>query len=565
MSATVVKFSPEQVAAAANEAADPAAIVKDALDRLPTNKGAMYEDAVIEALKTIRRKSETEYLRLVTDARGCKTQLDRLTKNEGSSQTDSNLDLILSVAQSAATFAHDSEGKTIALVNTGEHQEAHLLNSPSFDRWLRGQVYAAYKIGIPEQAMRTALATLAAVGTYEGHEITTYTRCARHGDDYFIDMCDEQWRILRVSASGHQMLNQPTAYFTRFPGMRALPTLDGSADIDLLWKHVNIPPDAHTLVLTWLLDSLRPDTPYPVLELCGEMGSSKSTTQKRLRALIDPHDVPLRSRPKTIEDIHIAAANAHVVSFENLSSLTPEQQDALCILSTGGGYATRQLYTNGAEHVIQSKRPVILNGINTVATRPDLIERAVSIELPTIAADERKDEQCLEADWEKDYPRIFGGFMALFSRALAILPSVQIGKGMQKRMLDFQKLGEAVCIARGGQPGDFSSRLDQMHGDGVIRGLESYGVAGAIQMLLDRPSLPQKSKGTKAANWEGTCLQLLNALNGQQEIDRSNWPRSPRHLAGQLSRIAPGMRQIGIRIEQGRRSNKGAIIRIFQA
>ena len=565
MTAATVKFSPEQIAAAANEAADPRVIVRDALGKSPTDKGAMYEDAVIDALRAIRRKSETEYLRLVADARGYKTQLDRLTKTESDRQTDSYIDLILSVAKNAAAFAHDAEGKTFALIDTGEHQEVHILNSPSFDRWLRGQAYAEHKIGIPDQSMRTALATLAAIGTYEGRQIEAYTRCARRGDDYYIDLCDDQWRTLRISATGHQTLSQPTAFFTRFPGMRALPLPDKDADIDLLWNHVNIPPDARPLILAWLLDSLRPDTPYPVLELCGEMGSSKSTTQKRLRALIDPHDVPLRSRPKTIEDIHIAAANAHVVSFENLSGLTPEQQDAFCILSTGGGYATRQLYTNGTEHVIQSKRPVIINGINTVATRPDLIERAVSIELPTIAADNRKDEQRLESEWENDYPRIFSGLMILFSKALAILPTVQIDKGMQKRMLDFQKLGESVCIARGGKPGEFSTRLDQMHGDGIIRGLESYGVAGAIQILLARPSLPTQSIGKQTAIWEGTCLQLLTTLSGLPDIDRSNWPRSALHFSHQLSRITPGLRRLGIRLERGEKTNKGAIVRIYRS
>jgi len=42
------------------------------------------------------------------------------------------------------------------------------------------------------------------------------------------------------------------------------------------------------------------------------------------------------------------------------------------------------LYTDLEEISIAVKRPVILNGIENVATRPDLAERVLQIELETI-------------------------------------------------------------------------------------------------------------------------------------------------------------------------------------
>ena len=157
-------------------------------------------------------------------------------------------------------------------------------------------------------------------------------------------------------------------------------------DLGLLWQHVNIPADRRLLVLTWLLDCFRPDTPFPILELVGEQGSAKSTTQSVLRSLVDPNKVMLRGRPKTVEDIFVAAQNNWLVSYENLSGLTAEQQDAFCTLATGGGFASRQLYTNGEEHVMETKRPVVLNGIAVVATRPDLIDRVIHVSMPVIPA-----------------------------------------------------------------------------------------------------------------------------------------------------------------------------------
>jgi hypothetical protein len=549
-----LKLTPAQVKQAANEAADPQAIVRDALARLPGDKGAIYEEDVIEALRVIRRKSEAEYARLIANVKGQRTRLDKLTKGEGE-QHDSPQDMVLAVARQHATYAHTAEGAGVALIEIEGRQEVHMLNSTGFDRWLRGQVYAAHKVGIPDQAMKTAIATLGAVGAFEGPEVQTHLRCAKQGDAYYLDLCDDGWKAVRIAAGEWGLLDRSPVLFVRTAGARALPQPGGRGSVNLLWKHLNVPKDARPLVLAWLLDAMRPDTPYPVLELSGEMGSSKSTTQRRLRALIDPVAVPLRGAPKCVEDIHIAAANAQVCSFENLSSLSQDMQDALCILSTGGGYATRQLYTNGEEHVITSKRPVMLNGINAVATAPDLIERVITIELPTIAAGKRQDEQTMEAAWLRDYPAIFTGLLTLFAEALEMLPKVEIPEGMQKRMLDYQRLGEAVCMALGGKAGEFSQRLDSMHGDSLARGLESYGVAVGIQILAARP---------EGREWEGTYLQLLTELNRMPEIDRSNWPRSPRHLSGQVKRIAPGLRRAGVKIEAAGRGRTGAKVRIVR-
>ena len=549
-----LKLTPAQVKQAANEAADPQAIVRDALARLPGDKGAIYEEDVIEALRVIRRKSEAEYARLIANVKGQRTRLDKLTKGEGE-QHDSPQDMVLAVARQHATYAHTAEGAGVALIEIEGRQEVHMLNSTGFDRWLRGQVYAAHKVGIADPAMKTAIATLGAVGTFEGPEVQTHLRCAKLDDAYYLDLCDDGWRAVRIAAGEWSLLDRSPVHFVRTAGARPLPQPGARGNVNLLWKHLNVPKDARPLVLAWLIDAMRPDTPYPVLELAGEMGSSKSTTQRRLRALIDPVAVPLRGAPKCVEDIHIAAANAQVCSFENLSSLSQDMQDALCILSTGGGYATRQLYTNGEEHVITSKRPVMVNGINAVATAPDLIERVITIELPTIAAGKRQDEQTMEAAWLRDYPAIFTGLLTLFAEALEMLPKVEIPEGMQKRMLDYQRLGEAVCMALGGKAGEFSQRLDSMHGDSLARGLESYGVAVGIQILAARP---------EGREWEGTYLQLLTELNRMPEIDRSNWPRSPRHLSGQVKRIAPGLRRAGVRIEAAGRGRTGAKVRIVR-
>lgn len=547
-----IAISPELLRHAAEETADPVAVVEAALGKLGKDAGAMYEGAVIDALKVIRQKDEAAYARLVARATGCKTRLDKLTASERDSHQDSNQDLILQVAQTNCQYHHDADGRGVAIVEVDGHRAVHLVDGQGFKKWLRAAVYKAHRMGIPDQAMNTALATLNAIGNHEGEQITVHQRCAKVGDAYFIDCCDDAWRVIRVDEHGAQVLDRSPVYFIRSKGMRPFPAVLPEGDVNKLWKHINIPDHRRSLVLAWLLDSLRPDTPFPVFELTGEMGSAKSSAQRRLRDLIDPNEVPLRARPKTVEDIHVAASGSYLVSYENLSNLTPDQQDAFCVISTGGGFATRALYTNGDEFVLRCKNPVIFNGINPVTSQSDLIDRAISVELPSIPSAQRQNEQVLDANWQEDYPAIFTGLLHLLSNALRKLPKVKLDEGKKKRMIDYQMLGEAICLAQGLPAGHFSDVLDEAQGEGVLRGLETFGISNAISILMEGRPKP----------WKGTCLSLLGELSELPGIDRSHWPKSARGLAAQLKRIAPGLRRTGISVEMLERDRRGRSVRV---
>lgn len=336
------------------------------------------------------------------------------------------------------------------------------------------------------------------------------------------------------------MVNESPVYFTRTQSMRPLPMPVQNGDVGLLWQHTNIPAHSRLMVLTWLLDCFHLDTPFPVLELVGEQGSAKSTTQSVLRSLVDPDKVMLRGRPKTVEDVFVAAANNWLVSYENLSGLTPEQQDAFCTLATGGGFASRQLYTNGEEHVMETKRPVVLNGIAVVATRPDLIDRVIYVDLPTIRADARRDDADTHAAWERDHPKVFAGLLDLFSAALAMLPTVMLAQ--KQRMADFERLGEAVARALGYAPGAFQQQYAELVRAGIDRALESNPVALALDKYIADRILP--------VHWQGTAGQLYDLLSSHSIPDRSSWPRSPKGLADQLRRSLPAEAIEALVVEQ---------------
>jgi hypothetical protein len=81
----------------------------------------------------------------------------------------------------------------------------------------------------------------------------------------------------------------------------------------------------------------------------------------------------------------IAANSAHALGFDNVSGLPAWLSDALCRLASGGSLAVRQLYTDNAEVLFEAARPMLLNGIEDVISRPDLADRAIMLTLPRLA------------------------------------------------------------------------------------------------------------------------------------------------------------------------------------
>lgn len=527
--------------------------------------GAIYEPAVIEAFALLKANDLPSYMRLRGQAKlankGCLvTALDKAVSNElpGGGETLTAIDELVAIARDYCELAHDADRNAIAIIPYTNRREVWRVESTGFEEWLRAAYWRTKETGVNEMTIKSALATLSAAAINDGDEVEIHIRAAQGDAGYYIDLCDAAWRVIHVTAHGWRILEQSPVYFIRTQSMRSLPEPIGHGDMGLLWQHTNIPAASRVMVLTWLLDCFRPNTPFPVLELVGEQGSAKSTTQSVLRSLVDPNKVMLRGRPKTVEDVFVAAANNWLVSYENLSSLTAEQQDAFCTLATGGGFASRQLYTNGEEHVMETKRPVVLNGIAVVATRPDLIDRVIHVDMPTIPSEARKDDADASAAWQRDRARVFGAMLAIFAAALRILPSVKLT--FKQRMADYERFGEAVARALGFEPGEFQQQYGECVKAGIDRALESNSVAQVLDKYLEDRLLPW--------TWQGTASQLYDQLTSysySERLDRSAWPRSPKGLADQLRRIAPAYRTKGIEITHIGHSREGALWRIVAA
>lgn len=501
--------------------------------------GAPFEPAALATLRNLQAQNVAGWVRLRNRLKRAGvgvTELDRqLRHGDGAPPDDDETvaDKLIALARSQCRFLHDAQREPYAVFEAAGARQVHGVLSSGFSDYLSHAYYTQHDRAPTETSLKVALATLRGQAQFEGEACEVFTRIAKTEAGYWLDLCNDAWQCVQVTATGWAVVAGAGApLFTRSASMRPLPVPERGGTLDALWPLVNIPEADRLLVLAWMLECLRADTPHVVLELVGEAGCAKSSTQRALRRLIDPNQADLRAAPKSVEDVWIAARNSHLVSLNNLSHLHPQYQDALCVLATGGGYSTRKLYTNAEETILELRKPIMLNGISVLVTAQDLLDRCLHVDLPTIHS--RAEEGDLEARFEAAQPALLGALLDLFVKVLAALPSVSIAPEHRPRMADFAALGEAVFRVHGEPAGAFLARYSDMRVDGVRRTIDASPVGAALAAYLADVS----------GGFNGTLSELLDRLDRYRPHGEA-WPRSPKGLGDALRMLAPALRLIG--------------------
>src|SRR4029453_6216375 len=139
------------------------------------------------------------------------------------------------------------------------------------------------------QAVEEALATLEGQALFDGGEEAGHLRLAEWEGGLYLDLCDRAWRVVEIGPGGWRVCAQSPVRFKRTRGMQPLPIPEGGGSLDALREFLTVDDDGWRLVVGWLLKTLRPDRPFPVLALHGEQGSGKSTQCRMVRRVIDPN------------------------------------------------------------------------------------------------------------------------------------------------------------------------------------------------------------------------------------------------------------------------------------
>jgi hypothetical protein len=407
-----------------------------------------------------------------------------------------------------------------------------------FRRWLVHRYKKEYGTAPNSDALSQTMSGVLADAEFEGQKAEVYTRIASHNGCIYLDIGDDTWQCVEISADGWRIIKESPVYFRRPNGMLPLPVPTSGGDLDDLREFTNTKEDKDfKLIIAWLLGIGHPTGPYAVLNLNGESGSAKSKVTTYLRNFIDPNEAPARNTPKDDREVAITAQNNMVFALDNLSSLPLWLSDILCRIATGSGYATRALYSDDAECVFHAKRPIIMNGISDgLITQGDLLSRTISVTLQP--PNGYRSEKEMDQLFKEKHPSMLGAWLDAVSTALRGHTSVQLDR--TPRLIDFAQWVTAAESALGWKKGSFLSVFmdNQENASSIV--VESSPVAKAIvQFMKSNP------KG-----FDGYVSGLHEELK-KYEIyrDTKNAPKTANRLSGDLKRVAPSLRIQGINIQ----------------
>jgi putative DNA primase/helicase len=539
----------EEVARLASEAGarsvaiiEPPGGVEDGWDAADAEAGGWATadvNALIAAARTVA--TPDQQLRATRTKRRERKSAD--SKEDGARRKRGVESVIELIDGRDCTFWHSPDQTAYVSVKVNGHRENYKVNSREFGRYI---TLAAYQGGVAPPTKSTiddALRLFEARAISDGPQRKPWLRVGEAEGCWLIDLGDPAWRVVKITPGKWTIEADHDYPMLRSAAMLPLPEPAYSAGADgleLLEKFVNADYDGFRLIIAWLLAAMRAKGPFPILILNGEQGSAKSTLSRLLRSLIDPNIAPVRAMPKDDTDLIVAARNGHLIAIDNVSGISSEMSDALCRITTGGGFSSRVKFTDADEFVVYVKNPVLLNGIPEFVNRPDLASRSIVVRLNPIKDEDRKAEEQHEAEWMAAAPHVLGALLNVIASALANFPDVKLSGA--SRMADFERLIEAASPALAWEPGEFAAIYRANRDELDASAIEADPVASAIISFV-HDEYPQ--------GWAGTATRLLEALGSRvsDAIKKTrSWPGTASALSGRLERAKPLLRRHGITV-----------------
>jgi hypothetical protein len=260
----------------------------------------------------------------------------------------------------ACEFFHDAEREAWVTFPVGGHKETTRVNAGAFWDWVEHKFHTATGRTANAAAKQEAQGVFRGRAKFDGPQRAVHVRLAEYEGATYVDLADEARQVIKITAQGWDVVPDAPVKFWRPKGLLPLPVPVKGGKIAPLRQFVNITDEQWPLFVGYLVGCLRASDAggHPVAAIDGEQGSAKSTLARIIKLLLDPNRAPLRSEPSDKRDLAITAQNNRVLAYDNLSgTMQGWLSDSLCRISTGGGHATRQLYTDADEMIFDSTGP----------------------------------------------------------------------------------------------------------------------------------------------------------------------------------------------------------------
>jgi hypothetical protein len=339
--------------------------------------------------------------------------------------------------------AADEPFITVSLNDPVSRREHYALNSRAFRGWVL-QACTLQASTSHLWNLLTPAVKLLAQKAQQGPEYEAPCRLAGTECEVWLDLGRLDRAAVQVTPQGWEVQAIPEPRFRRVPGMLELPMPVRGGSLEGLRSFVNLEDEDWPLLVGWMVGTLKPGGPYPVLVLNGPPGSGKSMACRVLRALVDPHTMDLLYPPEQARDLLNWPGHGHFLVLDHVSSVSRGLSDVLCLLAAGKK---------------RERRPCVLTGMAPYMNRPHLLDHALELLLPLIEASHRQTEEDLWRRFEATAPRLLGALLDAVATALANVGHT--GLDSHLRLVEFVRWVVAAEPGLPWPPGTFLERYGQ--------------------------------------------------------------------------------------------------------
>lgn len=433
-----------------------------------------------------------------------------------------------------------------------KHRRSVKIESKEFKSWLSKFVWDKNKKVIPTATKTNIVETLAAKAFCEGEILSLHNRVAWYDESLWHDIGDG--KTIVIDKTGWRLETNPPIIFRNFKHHKNQVIPSNEGDATKLLDFVNIKDDEKRLILlVWVISCFIPDFPHPILCIHGPQGSAKTTLCKILKELIDPSQLDVASFPGKEAELIQQLSHNWCMAYDNVSYISGEQSDILCRAVTGASFSKRLLYSIDEDYIYRYKRCLIINGINEITGKPDLMERSLLIETtPLTGTNSRRGEVSIFKEFEEARPIILSGIFDCLSKTLQRnMPEPE----SEFRMYDFVSWGCAISESLGYEASFFKNayrKILQKQNEDV---LNSNLVAVALQSTL-----------SIIKRWEGTASSLLthlekDLLDNQIDFKRDKfWPKTPTQLSRRITELKTDLNKAGIEIRKEKKDRERILV-----
>ena len=311
---------------------------------------------------------------------------------------------------SGATFFHSDIKELYAIIPVDEHKEIQLICDRDFELWLSGLFYRNTGKSISKDSVKQVLATLSAKALYDNpnpvklpvriaENVVPQRNAGAEGDfceakalnnAFWYDLTNTKWQAIKITTGSWELIDNPPILFNRYRHQVQQTMPNKGGNINKILNYVNI-EENKILFLCWLVSCFVPNIAHADNIIHGEKGAAKCTASAILKSLVDPSALDTLTLQNSQRTSAVNLQSHWLLPFDNVSFINGDVSDMLCRAIAGGGIQQRKLNTNSEDVIFTFQRCVIINGINNVATRADLLDLSILTELVRIPDSERKE------------------------------------------------------------------------------------------------------------------------------------------------------------------------------